>query len=166
MEKIALILGQNIAKMRKERIGSQEKLAELCGYDIKSINRWENGKTWPELEAVRKIADQLQVELESLFIDPASISRPGPKEVVKLVADAFGVEVDSEAIDKAKVRFTSLKFKGPLLELVTVLDKISRADEEELRPFLKQAHVASERIFSRGGKALVTAALSKKSNKA
>lgn len=87
MDKIAEILGSNIRRLRKERIGTQEQLAEVCGFDVKSINRWENGKRWPELEALRKIAKALEVPVESLFADPNLVPLPTPKIALKVLSD-------------------------------------------------------------------------------
>ena len=42
-------IGSFIAAMRKERNMTQEQLAEKLGVSNRSVSRWENGKTLPDL---------------------------------------------------------------------------------------------------------------------
>ena len=42
-------IGKFIAELRKEKNMTQEQLAEKMGVTDKSISRWENGKTMPDI---------------------------------------------------------------------------------------------------------------------
>ena len=48
-------LGELIRNMRKRALLSQEELAKLLNVSVGTINRWENGKTKPNITAMKKI---------------------------------------------------------------------------------------------------------------
>lgn len=60
-------LGQNI-KMHRVSLGlSQEKLADLCGFDRTYISLLERGKRNPSFINLLKIADGLNISLSKLL---------------------------------------------------------------------------------------------------
>ena len=59
-------LGQNIAKYRKEKQFSQEKLAEIVGLSREYITRVENGQKNISLKKLFAIADALGVGFNQL----------------------------------------------------------------------------------------------------
>lgn len=54
--------GENIRTIRKQKGISQQKLADLSGIGIASIQRIEYGQFTPKKETVHKIAKALEVE--------------------------------------------------------------------------------------------------------
>lgn len=44
-----------IRNMRKKALLSQEEFAKLLNISVGTINRWENGKTKPNITAMKKI---------------------------------------------------------------------------------------------------------------
>ena len=48
-------LGELVRNMRKRALLSQEEFAELLNLSVGTINRWENGKTKPNITAMKKI---------------------------------------------------------------------------------------------------------------
>lgn len=60
-------IGTFIAELRKEKNMTQEQLAEKMGVTNKSISRWENGKTLPDLSMISLLAEELQVEISELL---------------------------------------------------------------------------------------------------
>lgn len=60
-------IGKFIAELRKEKGYTQERLAEILNVSSKSISRWENGKTMPDLSLLTYIADVLDVEVSELL---------------------------------------------------------------------------------------------------
>lgn len=60
-------IGTFIAELRKEKNMTQEQLAEKMGVTNKSISRWENGKTLPDLSMISLLAKELQVEISELL---------------------------------------------------------------------------------------------------
>lgn len=61
-----IILGQNIAKYRKEKKISQEKLAELVDLSREYITRVERGQKNISLKKLFAIADALNIEFYKL----------------------------------------------------------------------------------------------------
>ena len=60
------LLGQNIAKYRKEKQLSQEKLAEMVDLSREYITRVENGQKNISLKKLFAIADALEVGFNQL----------------------------------------------------------------------------------------------------
>lgn len=60
-------IGTFIAEMRKEKGMTQEQLAELLGTSQKSISRWENGKTMPDLSLYEPLCEILGVQVSELL---------------------------------------------------------------------------------------------------
>ena len=61
-----ILLGKNIAKYRKEKHLSQEKLAEMVNLSREYITRVENGQTNISLKNLFAIADALEVGFNQL----------------------------------------------------------------------------------------------------
>lgn len=60
-------IGRFIATCRKEQKLTQEQLAEKLGVTNRSISRWENGRTIPDLSLLPLLADELNVEISELL---------------------------------------------------------------------------------------------------
>lgn len=60
-------IGRFIAKLRKAKNITQEELAEILEVNVKSISRWENGRTMPDLSLLPIIAKELNVEISELI---------------------------------------------------------------------------------------------------
>lgn len=61
------IIGGFIANLRKENNLTQEELAEKLGVSPKSISRWENGKTMPDISMLNDLASILGVTVQELL---------------------------------------------------------------------------------------------------
>lgn len=61
------LFGKNLQKYRKLRKFTQEKLAETVGLDATSISSIETGKFFPTADNLQKIANALNIKLETLF---------------------------------------------------------------------------------------------------
>lgn len=62
--------GHKVAALRAQRDWTQEHLAEVSGFDRKTINRIENGRHSPSLDRVFVLADAFGVEPVELFTWP------------------------------------------------------------------------------------------------
>lgn len=69
MEDIRLILADNLTKLRKKHKLTQVELAHQLGFSDKSISKWEQGDTIPDIETIKKIADLYGVSVDSLLED-------------------------------------------------------------------------------------------------
>ena len=66
-EKMKLAIGENIRNFRKKNDLTQEALADRLGVTYQSISRWENGTTYPDLELIPSIAEELSVTVDELL---------------------------------------------------------------------------------------------------
>lgn len=60
------VLGETIAKYRKEARLTQEELGKMVGVSTQAVSRWECGGT-PDVELLPVIADCLHVSIDALF---------------------------------------------------------------------------------------------------
>ena len=60
-------IGKFIAELRKQKKLTQEQLAEKLGVTSKSISRWENGKTMPDLSLMKPLCDELEITINDLL---------------------------------------------------------------------------------------------------
>jgi transcriptional regulator with XRE-family HTH domain len=61
------LLGTRIRELRKAKGIAQEQLAEVLGIEQQYMSRIELGKSYPSLDRLMRIAEELQVPLPSLF---------------------------------------------------------------------------------------------------
>lgn len=60
-------IGKFIAELRKENNLTQEQLAEKMGVTNKSISRWENGKTMPDISLLSILSNELNCTIPELL---------------------------------------------------------------------------------------------------
>ncbi len=60
-------LGENLAKIRKEKQMSQSELAKLLNVSVSAVSKWENSKNLPDIEMIRSIASIFQVPMEAIL---------------------------------------------------------------------------------------------------
>ena len=60
-------IGKFIADLRKEQKLTQEQLAEKLGVTDKSVSRWENGKTMPDISMLSILANELNCTIQELL---------------------------------------------------------------------------------------------------
>lgn len=60
-------IGEFIFTCRKEKGLTQSQLAEILGVSDKSISRWENGKTMPDLSLYEPLCKALDIQISELL---------------------------------------------------------------------------------------------------
>lgn len=60
-------IGKFIAECRKEKNLTQEQLAERLGVSNKSISRWENAKTMPDVSLFEPLCKELDISFNELL---------------------------------------------------------------------------------------------------
>ena len=60
-------IGEFLRDLRKEKDMTQEELAERFGVSSRSVSRWENGITMPELGILVELADFYEVDIKELI---------------------------------------------------------------------------------------------------
>ncbi len=61
------IIGEYIARKRKEKNLTQGQLAEILNVSNKTVSKWENGKSMPDYSIILKLCEELDVSLRELF---------------------------------------------------------------------------------------------------
>lgn len=69
---IEQIIAQNLIDLRKSKKLKQSELSEAIGYSDKTISRWENGSTMPDVSTLVKLAEFYNVSLEDLINENAT----------------------------------------------------------------------------------------------
>lgn len=90
-------IGSFIAAMRKERNMTQEQLAEKLGVSNRSVSRWENGKTLPDLSLMEVICGELGVSMSELLRGEKEAQTMEVKETVVLMASLAHREREKKA---------------------------------------------------------------------
>ena len=112
-------IGKFISELRREKNMTQEQLAEKMGVTNKSISRWENGKTMPDLSIIAILAEELNVEVSELLN-----GRKMTKEELEKLRDTINNIIMYSNIEK-KEKTTKLNnyFKAGLIcILIVILD--------------------------------------------
>lgn len=60
-------IGSFLRELRKEKELTQEQLAEKFGVSSRSVSRWENGNTMPELGILVELADFYEVDIKEII---------------------------------------------------------------------------------------------------
>ena len=69
------VVGSRIAEARKKNQCTQETLAEQLHVTRQAVSNWESGKSLPDIETLAKLADTLNVTIESLIYNNEEMSR-------------------------------------------------------------------------------------------
>ena len=87
MEDIRLILADNLTKLRKKHKLTQVELAHQLGFSDKSISKWEQGDTIPDIETIKKIADLYGISVDSLLEDKPQEDEIDTKERKRIMTN-------------------------------------------------------------------------------
>jgi transcriptional regulator with XRE-family HTH domain len=82
-------IGKFLKELRKEKELTQEQMAEKFGVSSRSVSRWENGNTMPELGILVELAEYYEVDIKEI-IDGERKSESmnkEEKETLRKVAD-------------------------------------------------------------------------------
>ena len=60
-------IGAILRQLRKEKGLSQEKLAEIFNVSSRSVSRWENGNTMPDISIIIELADFYDIDIRELL---------------------------------------------------------------------------------------------------
>lgn len=82
-------IGAFLKSLRKEKEISQEELAEKFGVSSRSVSRWENGNTMPDISILVELADYYDVDIRELLNGERKNENMNEdmKETLTMVAD-------------------------------------------------------------------------------
>jgi len=112
-------IGKFISELRKEKNMTQDQLAEKLGVTDKSISRWENGKTMPDLSMLTILSRELNVEISELL----NGRRMNKEELEKLRDTINNIIEYSNEEKKVKTSKLNNYFRAGLIcILIVILD--------------------------------------------
>lgn len=82
-------IGKFICKCRKEKGLTQSQLAEILNVSDKSISRWENGRTMPDLSLYEPLCKALDIEISELLYGKRMNEEEKMKHGEKLALEIF-----------------------------------------------------------------------------
>lgn len=74
MQEKSNVIGQQIRRIRKAKLLSQEVLSEKIGIDPKSLGRIEKGDYYPAIGTLMRLSNALDVSIKDFFPDEESKS--------------------------------------------------------------------------------------------
>ena len=89
------ILAEKLASLRAEKGVTQDAVGEALGVSGKTLSKWENGASSPELELIPALADYYGVEIAALF---------GRAETIHSAAEIIRAEYDGLACPDAVLK--------------------------------------------------------------
>lgn len=81
-------VGKQLARLRRQAGLTQEQLGAKLGVTNKSISRWENGNSMPDIEMVGLLAKEFHVSVDELLAGETRPEAPRPKAEEKSKAAA------------------------------------------------------------------------------
>ena len=111
-------IGGFLRELRKERELTQEQLAEKFGVSSRSVSRWENGNTMPELGILVELADYYEVDIKEIIDGErkSEIMKKEEKETLQKVADY--AEAEKKLVVKRKCIVT---FIGTMVFALSIM---------------------------------------------
>ena len=99
-------IGEFLKSLRKEQDKTQEEIADLFGVSSRSVSRWENGNTLPELSILVELADYYDVDIREIIDGERKSEKmdKDTKESLLLIAD-YTDKTKKQAIIRALVFF-------------------------------------------------------------
>ncbi len=85
-------IGETIAYFRKQKGMTQSELAEKMNVTDKAVSKWERNLSCPDINAISKLADILDVSVEELLkTKKQDYSNSKIKELINLILKAVGL---------------------------------------------------------------------------
>ena len=111
-------IGGFLRELRKERELTQEQLAEKFGVSSRSVSRWENGNTMPELGILVELADYYEVDIKEIIDGErkSELMKTEEKETMQKVADY--AEAEKKLVVKRKCIVT---FIGTMVFALSIM---------------------------------------------
>ena len=87
-------IGAFMKELRNDHNFTQEQLAEKFGVSQRSVSRWENGNTMPDISILIEMADYYEIDLREILNGERKIDNMNEdlKETLEMVADYTAAE--------------------------------------------------------------------------
>ena len=111
-------IGSFLRELRKEKKLTQEQLAERFGVSSRSVSRWENGNTMPELGILVELADYYEVDIKEIIDGERKSERMEKEEKETLQKVADYAEAEKKLVVKRRCIVT---FVGTLMFALSIM---------------------------------------------
>jgi transcriptional regulator with XRE-family HTH domain len=101
------MFGEKLKTARLAAGMTQEELAEKCGMKKQSISRYENSEREPNIRTAKKLADALNISLESLAVESLADLTSEQEQLITLCQ-----QLNSDQIDFAKALLKQIIAQG------------------------------------------------------
>ena len=64
---MSINLGEKLKSLRKEKNISQEKLAQYLNVSFQAVSKWENSRTYPDIEILNELAGLFGITVDELL---------------------------------------------------------------------------------------------------
>ena len=64
---VIIRISEQICVLRKQKGITQKKLAEALGVTTQAVSKWENARSWPDIQLLPDIAKIFDVSIDELF---------------------------------------------------------------------------------------------------
>ena len=99
-------IGAFLRELRKEKGKTQEEIAEQFGVSSRSVSRWENGNTMPDLGILVELADYYGRDIREIIDgERKSEKMENQNETLQMVAD-YAKKQKMQAIVRAVILFS------------------------------------------------------------
>lgn len=117
-------IGAFLKELRNDNNLTQEQLAEKFGVSQRSVSRWENGNTMPDISILIELADYYEVDLREILNGErkTDVMNEDLKETLEMVADYTAAE--KETILKKIYNYSVVLCVIILLEFVAYIFNI------------------------------------------
>ena len=95
-------IGKFIVECRKEKVLTQEQLAEKLGVSAKSVSRWENGKTMPDYTIIEDLTKVLGFSMNEFFygerISEDELEKVSEENLRRMFRDKYGKAINKKFV--------------------------------------------------------------------
>lgn len=123
-------IGEVIRKYRKRKNMTQEEMANRLGVTAPAVNKWENGKSFPDIMLLPPIARLLQVSLETLLSFQEELTTEEINSIINEADDKLKKINYKEAFQWAKEKLQLYpNCEALILQIALLLDAYKPTEE-------------------------------------
>lgn len=138
-------IGKFIAKCRKDKELTQEQLAEKLGVTSKSISRWENGNTMPDLSMYKDLSNALEISVIEL-LNGEKLSNEEKNNISD--ENIINVFYSKKAIENMQILVEILIFVGIIIS-ITITSVVAKTNIHKIITLISGCFVWGYGIFLR-----------------
>ncbi len=139
-------IGMLLKELRKEKQLSQEQLAEQFNVSSRSVSRWENGNTMPDITLIIELADFYEIDIRELLSGERKSEKMDNelKETLVMVAEYTNAEKEK----MSKEIITKVCYSAGIFGVLIVIHLFQLARLNEIFNSIAASLLAVGFIFS------------------